>query len=232
MAVITFPSMLRHMFLGDRGTEFVENLQGSISDYLKRLVSFYQFVNERLFGGVLAYVIIAAVFICLFLKWIVRNNAPEISGLEADINDAGQPKIKMIKWLLVSIPSICYFLLVSKMAVYIDARYLSPAYAVFMVWILCGIFVIGQRTLKKRYWIPAIGLLLAVTSVNSWKTCNGDLIYRDSEEVFSRAEAHGTCNCLYIYDVSWKSLPSFLEVSRYKSVTFYNVNNMESIAGM
>lgn len=51
LAVITFPGMLRHMFLGDRGVESVGNLQGSISDYLKRLESFYQFINERLFGG-------------------------------------------------------------------------------------------------------------------------------------------------------------------------------------
>lgn len=230
LAVITFPSMLRHVFLGGRGVESVENLQGSISDYLKRLGSFYQFVNERLLGGILTYVFIAAIFIWLFLKWVVRNNASEIFGSGTDINDAAQPKVKMIKWLLIMIPSICYYLLVSKIAVYIDARYLSPTYAVFMGWILCGIFVIGQRTLKKRYWISASGLLLAIVVVNSWRICNGDLMYRDSEGLFSRAESHAECSCLYIYDVSWKPLLSFLEISRYKSVTFFKVNNMESIA--
>lgn len=171
-------------------------------------------------------------FLWIFSKWIAWENTSEISNKEIDVNDAGQRNVKSIKWLLMLIPSICYFLLVSKMAVYIDARYLSQAYAVFMVWVLGGIFVVGRRILEQRYWISAIGLLLAIMSVNSWKTCKGDLMYRDSEEVFSRAEAHGTCNCLYIYDENWKALPSYLEVSRYKSVTFYKVNNMDSIAGM
>lgn len=232
LAVITFHSMLWHMFLGSRGVESVENLQGSISDYLKRLEGFYQFVNERLFGGVLTYAVLAAIFLWIFSKWIVWKNAPEIPSVETDADDAEQRKGKIIKWLLMSIPSICYFLLVSKMAVYIDARYLSPAYAVFMVWILCGIFVIGKRILEKRYWIPAAGLLLAILTVNSWRACSGDLMYKDSEELFSRAEAHATCNCVYIYDVSWQPLLSFLEVSRYQSVTFYKDDHMESITDM
>ena len=141
----------------------------------------------------------------------------------------GGRKEEKIKWLLMSIPSICYFLLVSKMAVYIDPRYLSPVYAVFMVWIMCGIFFMGERILYKKYLSPVVVLLLAVIAVNSWKTCDGDLMYRDSEELLSRAESHAECNCLYIYDESWKTLLSFLEVSRYKSVTFYKNNNMESL---
>lgn len=67
LAVITFPSMLKHMFLGGyRGVESIENLKGSVSDYAIRLGSFYQFVNERLLGGVLTYVVWGGYFCGLY----------------------------------------------------------------------------------------------------------------------------------------------------------------------
>lgn len=54
----------------------------------------------------------------------------------------------------------------------------------------------------------------------------------DSQETFAKAEAHASCNCLYIYDATFKALPSFLEASHYSSCTFYNENNIESIVDM
>lgn len=87
-AVKTFPGMLVHMFLGGyRGVESMENLKGSVSDYGKRLWSFYQFVNERLFGGVLTYAVLAAIFFWVFSKRIV--NAPESSSEDTGIHASG-----------------------------------------------------------------------------------------------------------------------------------------------
>lgn len=232
LAVATFRSIIWHILLSGRGVESLENMKGSLPDYLKRLVSFYQFINGRLFGGILTYVIIASIFICIFYKWVVRKNTCKVTDEETDGSDTIQQKGRTIKWLLMLVPSISYFLLVSKIAVYIDARYLSPAYSVFMVWILCGIFVMGKRIVEKRYLIPASGLLLAVMTVNSWRVCSGDLMYKDVKEISSRAEEYALCNCLYIYDVDWRTTLSFLEVPYYKSVTFYKDNNLESLADM
>ena len=91
---------------------------------------------------------------------------------------------------------------------------------------------LGGGILQKRYRSVASGLLLAIVVVNSWKICGGGWMSRDSEEMFAKAEAYASCNCLYIYDASWKALPSFLEASHYSSCTFYDANNIESIVDM
>ena len=232
MAVITFPNMVGHMFSGYRGVESIENLKGSASDYVTRLRSFYQFTNERLLGGVLTYVVLAGIFLWIFSKWTVWENTPKISNGNTIINDGEHHNKKMIKWLLVVIPSICYFLLVSKMAVYIDFRYLSPLHAVFIAWIMSGIFVIGKRILEKRYWIPAAGLLLSIVVVHSWQTCGVGVQDANTEKIRSHAETYASCNCIYIYNERWRFLSSFMEASHYKSVTLYHVNNMEFMADM
>lgn len=156
----------------------------------------------------------------------------EIPEKETMISYSRKHKETMIKWLLVVIPSICYFLLVSKMAIYIDSRYLSPIYAVIMVWIIGAIFVIGKRILEKRYWTLAAGLLFAIVVVHSWKTCGVGMEDEYSEKIYSQAEEHASCNCLYIYNEKWEFLSSFMEASHYKSVTLYHENNIESMTDM
>lgn len=132
---------------------------------------------------------------------------------------------------MLIIPSICYFLLVSKMAVYILSRYLIPIYAVLIVWILCGIFIIGKRLLERKYWLVVSCLFLTLMTVDIWKTGVGYL-YKDSMALLSDIENYSEYNCLYIYDVSWKVIESYCEISQYNSITFYNAGNIAAIANM
>ena len=234
LAIKTFPSMLVHMFLGGyRGEQSIENLKGSITDYLKRLGSFYGFINETLFGGFLTYAIVMFIFFLLLSKWTARGSKliTRRVGKSKPVKTQ-KPKEITIKWLLLIIPSICYFLLVSKMAVSIISRYLTPIYAVLMVWILCGIFITGKRFLKQEYWFIVTCLCLILMTVNSWKNCNWEYLYKNTKSLLEDVKNYSESNCLYIYDAQWKVMSSYCEVSQYNSLTFYRADNIAAIADM
>ena len=61
--------MIKHMFLkeGYRGQEAINNLKHfSLWEYGKQLKTFYSFMNEQLFGGILTYILITGL---IFLIW-------------------------------------------------------------------------------------------------------------------------------------------------------------------
>lgn len=234
LAIGTFPYMLEHMFLGGyRGEESLANLTGSASDYLERLGSFYGFVSDTLFGGFLTYAVVVLVVLLLISKWTARGEKLAVWRV-GDSESVSIRKHKEIiaRWLLLIIPSICYFLLVSKMAAYIAERYLTPIYAVLMVWVLCGIFIIGKRLSKQKYWLVVFCLFLALMVGNGWKNCNWEYLYKDTKALLSDAENYAESNCLYIYDSRWRVMSSYCEVSQYNSLTFYMAGNIADIANM
>lgn len=69
VSIAIFPGMIKHMFLkeGYRGQEAINNLKHfSLWEYGKQLKTFYSFMNEQLFGGILTYILITGL---IFLIW-------------------------------------------------------------------------------------------------------------------------------------------------------------------
>lgn len=57
-------------------------------------------------------------------------------------------------------------------------------------------------------------------------------MFNYSASLLETAKQYGDFNCVYVYDASYRVQPSFYEVSQYKSVTFWNINNMDSMQSM
>ena len=112
IAVMIFPNMIKHMFLKDgyRGQQSVNNLRNTdFSEYLMRVKIFYAFINEQLFGGMLTYIIIT---VLLFL--VCRMICGKIIFIEKMAD-------RKVLWYMMLFPSVCYFLIVTKMAVMMES---------------------------------------------------------------------------------------------------------------
>lgn len=224
LSVAVFPGMIKHMFLedGHRGQESRENLmQSSLGVYLERLEDFYSFINEQIFGNALTYIIVACLVFVVFYRW------NKLGGGGKWKEDIVFLRHITIDWVLVTIPSICYFLLISKMAVYVTDRYLMPVYAVIVAVIITIIYCIGEKLDKKKHYF-FLSVLTGIMIVNSWKVCGWAYLYKNSPAMMEKAAEYQDVNDICIYESAWKSYPSFYELSQYKSITFYHKDNLDA----
>lgn len=213
IAVWIFPSMIKHMFLKDgyRGQESIKNLKNaSLSEYYMRLKIFYAFINEELFGETLTYVIIA---VLLF-------------GICEKITFRGKAEQRVVLGLLMLFPSISYFLIVTKMAVMMENRYILPIYAVVLSGVYSFLYVGIRKILDEKKQKIALCILVSVVTVNAWKTCTWEYLYLDSVQFLEKAGQYQNENVIYVYDRGWKLSCSFFEALNYKSAVFFHVDEM------
>lgn len=229
LSIAIFPSMIDHIFrgAGERGKQSFDNLRkASFTDYQRRLSAFYNMINEELFGGILSYLLIA--LLLFFLYYVARRDKTAGEGQEKqDISkDIG---IRM-NLILVILPSICYYLLVSKIAVIIISRYLFPIYGVVTAGVIALLYHEGRKVIgKKNQGIAIACVLLSVMIVNSWKVCTWDTLYLDSEVLLEKAAQYKEENAVCIYHTGSRIHPLFFEASNYNSITFLEEKYIESL---
>lgn len=213
---ITFPKMIHHIFGGEsRGGESFSNLQKSYGVWWNNIKDFWRIIDVQLFGNCLLLILVIVIFYAI-RKCFVKHTAE-------------QRVFRMCSsdYFLLIMPSICYFLLVSKIAVYNVDRYMVPVYAVLIVWILHGIGMLidkfaGVNRVISRW---AFCILIAVMLFNGWKKCGWPYLYLDSEMIFEEIKPYGHLDCLYVYgDGRYRIQANFLEVNNFQSITFFEKN--------
>ena len=203
LSYLIFPAMLEHVFHGQRGTQSFRNFANS-ADRGERIGNFYSFLNNQMFGGKLSYLLIGIGLLAVFVALAKRV-------------DRGAAE----RYLLISIPCIVFFLLVSKTAVYQTDRYLVPIYGVVFAGVLCL-----ALTLLENLWSPgtvaAISCgLMALILWGSWHSAGWEYLYRETKDRMEMVEAHASADCICIYDGSrWKVQADLSEYTKYNSVTF------------
>ena len=226
LSLAIFPSMLRHMFFGDRGTEALNNLS-EFSDYLTRLKTFFNIINNQLFGGILQYIFIIILLHFVFILLFQKKHLSNLTVLKTRINP-----ILLMKYLILIIPSILFFMIVSKIAAYQTERYMSPIFAVTFVWIFCLIFNYLNKirlkiTLLKKYFFLIACLLLLITVIGSWQKRGWSYLYRNSIQLLETSKEYTDLDCICIYNQPFETQASFLELTNYNSITFISEDNLD-----
>lgn len=223
LSIAIFPPMLTHMFSGYRGSEAIKNL-GTSNDYMERLSSFFSFINKEVFGNWLS---ILSVFIfILILIYILKICLQEDSKCE---RISSLKSVFWYRYIIVSIPSILYFLIVAKMAAYKSNRYIFPIYAVTFAWILCLILELCKRLFSLEKSSALLCIMLSAIIVGSWENCKWDYLYDNTAQTLEKAANYSKVNCLCIYNPEsvWKIQSTFCEVSNYNSITFISTSHIE-----
>ena len=214
-AVAVFPAMIQHIFFSYRGEESFNNLAGGFAEYAADAKEFMQMLNDNLFGGMFA-----ALFAVIAIMVVA-------AAVKAEKSEENKKRISFAvkQYVLVEVSALAYVLLVAKVAVYTQNRYIIPVYAVTLCGVTSLLFrLLGSVVKGKRIAALSVTVVMLV-SAQCYQTCYKGYLYTDTKPLMDFA--HGTSlECLYLWDgVRFHMMPSFMQVSGYKSVTYVNYNN-------
>ena len=215
-AIVIFPAMLEHVFSGYRGAETMENFaNSSLSDYGRRLSFFYKIFNERLFGGMLSWVVIGLVVFVLAMQ---LKNSKWIKG---ELQQIAKNETIIIKGLLIVVPTIFYYFIIAKVTIDNGSeRYMVPIYAIAMLMFMGAVYYVTKRLVEGNVAKVFLCVFSVIVIVNGWMTASWPHLYigalANREVISDYAEA----DAVVIYDHIYKVHMSYPELSKYNSVTF------------
>ena len=218
VSVAVFPAMIDHMFSSGRGQESADNLtNSSLLAGLHRIKWFFEILDEELFGGTFIYLFFAAFAILFVCGWCHKHS---------DLTE--EKKVTAERYLIIGIPVVLYFLLVSKIAVFITDRYMYPVYAVLFLGVSCalGSWMKGR---SGQYYIYFLVVIMTVMTVNGWKNMEWEYLYQSSAAFLDTAASYADVDCIYVYDKSWKTNTAYYEIAKYHSVTFFTMDHLDML---
>ena len=218
-----FPAMLSHMFgeTSDRGMESFQNLHSGMQEYWNNLKAYFGLINENLFGHLVPFFFFLGLFFIIYQ--VSQGN------LHVSINwDT------VLDWVIVSVPSISYFLLVSKIAVMTTDRYVMPIYALVLLWGTYGIYSLLKKILSNNDKL-AYGAFMVILSVmiwTSWKGCHWEYLFLYYKDLDAKIAEYQDLACLYVSDgFNSKIFTDYMEVSQLKSATYFE-GDVSALADM
>lgn len=222
ISISIFPAMPKHMFSGYRGTQSINNIaQLTRSEHWERMKSFYGFINTQMLGKIGGCGVVF-IFLAVMIFAVLRKNEDDKEVFRFD-------KIKCMRWMILGIPIIIYFVFVSVSAAYVTDRYLFPIYAVTFGMFLCMMNAVWKRLVSVKYVYLILSLIGTMFIINGYANANWDYLYKSSEELLSKAKTYSYRHCISVYDKKWKEQPGFSELSNYKSVTFISQEHADRI---
>ena len=215
-AVIIFPAMITHIFTGYRGKESLDNLASS-SGYIDSLRDFLQIINKNLTGNML-YIILL-----LFVAALVCR---------LHINRRAAIKNRCL-WGMLLIPGVCYFLLVSKIAVYHYDRYISPIYPVLIL-LISGLIDLTVRTFfrdKKLRFTVSVLLTMGCIFLSYWG-CDWTYFEKQTALSVETAKEYAGLDCIIVNDgVNFWNHTLYYEALNYNTLTFLSSADLDVYTG-
>lgn len=212
-SVLTFPAMIDHIFSGYRGTEAVDNLL-DISTYMKRLTSFFSNISNELFGNEMLYVLLGLI-VLLGIR-ILKNKY--LDSLRAQ------------RYVFLIVPTAIYFILVSKIAAYINERYISIIYPIIIVWIYSLLFDTINEIVSSKYSKYVSSALLVILLVLGFYHAEWTYLYRDTKPLNEASIKYQNLDCICIYDGNQTDvLNNCVELMNYNSLTLIKEEDISNI---
>lgn len=220
-----FPAMIQHIFYGHRGLEVMRNV-AILSDFFSRLKSFSQIINRQLFGSlgyifVLGVIVVCSSLIDNYYRACNSDNQTGVSNLAHRIYH-NLP----VHYVLLIIPTVIFFIIVSKITVYREDRYIFPIYCNIILMMCLLIFhVFKLLSVSKSCQIFLVCITLCIITVKSWFTVGWPYLYLDTKEFLERSFQLSNVDAVCLYREDWCKCTVFKESQFYKSIQFCNYKN-------
>ena len=197
---LTFPIAFYKLFSDQRGSEAVQNLF-SVSDIFSHAKTFWKITGQGLFANSINILVLILLIggSVTFASWVrkkKRDKSEQLDSKTADI--VNEEKKRWISILCMLFMTVCYFVLISKIAPYLSARYL---YGIYPVISLIATFMIYEIL---HYWIPekivfAIMLIFAsATAVYGVSGKNVQYLYPEYKDHVNIIQEYEGDTCLYV----------------------------------
>lgn len=209
-AVLVFPTALTHSLGGGyRGQETLTNLfHTTASDWVRRVKTCFSVVDSQLFGG--CFFIVMGIAVALFLAAMVMKKSKRKTRFSTE---------RVFQWLILWVPVISYFLIISHVTVYLTDRYFHPIYPLLIVLTVNTLCIALGKLFPERMVFVLASLLFALTTIKDFKE-NWFYLYRSTSGFLEVAKNYSNLDCIYVIHMPYEINPSFYEISNYNSVTF------------
>ncbi len=218
ISYLAFSAMIDHIFLSYRGKEVLNNA-GDLSDFYLRLRSFFEIVDRQLFG---TWGWLLGILLLVLLILYIKNK-------DNSLNRVTVNKQLILSYMFIVIPVFLYFLLVSKITVFREDRYMFPVYAL-LFWCLDLLLInLLNTVLSVKHTKIITVLMLCLFTISGWIRADWRYLYLSSKTYLKNAVRNANTDCICIYNTQWKSQILFAEAKNYKSIQFVNIKNKEYI---
>lgn len=214
-AIAIFPTMIEHVFGGSgRGGQTMD-IWADMSFFIfgNRLKTGFAILNNQLFSGLFWYVV-GAIFIFAGIVFIrsKKNQNKMICYIKNNSN-------KIMKWVMICIPSVAYYIIVSMIAVYITDRYFHLIYAVLLIVSVTMLCVVAERAFNKKIAFITVLIILLVTTFKEFDA-NWYYLYRSTQTFLDRASVYSEVDCIHVFANHYEIDPSFYEAKMYDRIVF------------
>ncbi len=224
ISYLIFPTMIQHIFSGPRGREVIRNAV-NLSDYFSRLKDFSEIINKQLFGGLGYIFVLGVIIVCSsFIDDVYRTRSDGQTGVPNLIHRIS--KNLSVHYVLLVVPTIVFFIIVSKITVYREDRYMFPIYCnIILMMCLLVIRVFKLISDSKFCQVFLVCITLGIITVKSWFTVGWPYLYLDSKVFFERVSKLSDVDAVCLYRDDWCKCTVFKESQFYKSIQFCNYKN-------
>lgn len=213
---LIFPAMIIHIFNDERGTESFSNLADS--NFVSRIISYFNMLDQEMFGKLLGIIIGLTAFILIAIYYPAHKE---------------KKKYKLLKYICLFVPSLCYFLLVAKSSPMFTERYISPIFALFLACFVSVTYHIISRMFGDKKVAGVIfAVVLSIVTFCGLKDYGWQYLYLDRATELENAEIYGgsSSNAICVYTSDWMVNPHYLEISKCGTVTFYKETDYDQFA--
>ena len=227
---ITFPAMIFHIFSGYRGVETIYNAFSPFLGFKKRVSAFYNFINYEIFGGILGCILLFIALIWL-LQYLLKTNhlLIRLYGFNAKSEKENAKLIFPIRYyIFITIPCLFYFLIISKIAILQQNRYLFPIYALILTVIFSFFITALFHFFGRKRGCFLFYLTLIFISINAWYNSNRLYLYKSTLPLLEETMKYQDLECLFIYNDPYQFFFPYKEIKNYKTITMVHINNLSS----
>ena len=217
LTIAVFPASIRQSIGGGyRGVDTIHNLMDtSVQGMAYRLRECFSLLNQQLFGKCF-WILLAGLLL------IGLTNLGKAIRLHT-----GMPQISA-KWFVVAVPVILYFLVISKIAVYLIDRYFHPIYAVATVLVIGALTALAARLPHQKIVCGSLCLGLVIVSLIPWRQ-NWNYLYRHSGHFLEQTANYVDRDALFVVEYAYEMGTAFYEAGNYRSMTFLTTRDLDRL---
>jgi hypothetical protein len=180
LSIILFPAILGHLFSSSRSVDSVDKLI-DFTTYWYNLKSFWQYFNE-ICGGLLTLLVMTML---LNLIFNTNKSHKKISVILKNLF--------LSPLFIVSCSAFFYYILVSKIAIFTTARYISPIFPLIIIMFVIYFFKFMSGLLKKELPTYVLIILAAFILLYGFNNANYSNLYSKYRETKAIASNYSDC---------------------------------------
>ena len=211
VGIILFPASIYHIFISYRGAGGEGNgrtIIESLEFYLKQLGDAFSINN------VFMYVLIAIAVLGITLRLVIKAKNIKINKIE-----------RLSQFLLLVIPTVIYFVIVSYISPNVEAkyaiRYIMPILPEISIIFILGIYRIFKN---KKIATGFTTIVVLVITINGLITNEPKYLYRGYNNYLEIAEKYKDLDFVYVVDNGFTHINSIPEFMTYNKSLIVNIN--------